>query len=288
MADTKAKIPMRTTVLEKHMNHIGWKTALALLTLGASLTAAGETPGISFSHGDWEIACDNTLTCRMAGYSSEEDAGNGRGYSSILITRAAGPNALLEGKVSLADHGKYERYKPPRVLTFRIDGKSKGELNLREEHDMYPLAPTQTQALLAAARRDRVIRFTGGSKSFMLSGAGVSAVMLKMDEVQGRIGTPGALIRKGNKSEESVPPPPPKPVIRAAKVSDAPYRALSASEATALKPLLIEDGRECLWGNEPTLRPLDEQHVLISVSCPDSAGHAYWVMDGVLKGLQNL
>jgi len=41
-------------------------------------------------------------------------------------------------------------------------------------------------------------------------------VLLKMDEFQGRLDTPGALVRKGNKSESSALPPLPAPEIKAA------------------------------------------------------------------------
>jgi hypothetical protein len=268
------------------MNPAGWKFVLALLALGASFTAAGEAPGISFSHEDWEIVCDNTRTCRMAGYSSE-DTNDDDERGSVLITRAAGPDTPLEGEVTLADYDADED-KPPRVLTLWIDGKSKGKLNLREEETLvYPLTPTQIHALLVAARNDKEVKFEGGTKSFTLSGAGVSAVMLKMDEIQGRIGTPGALIRKGEKAEESVFPPRPLPVIRAASVSNAPPRALTASEKKAAALLsLSSEGEECA-GDEFTLTPLDERHVLISTLCWRAAyneGYGYWVADSALKG----
>jgi hypothetical protein len=269
-----------------------WKSALALLTLGASLAAAGEAPGISFSHEDWEIACDNTRTCRMAGYSSEEDSYGGHG-GSVLITRLAGPDTPLEGKVTLADSDENDEYKPPRVLTLWIDGKSKGKLNFREKEWAYPLTPTQIRALLVAARNDKEVKFEGGTKSFTLSGKGISAVMLKMDEFQGRVGTPGALIRKGEKPEENVLPSLPMPIIWAAKVSNAPPRALTAPEVAALKPLLQTGKREedeCLidhYDEELTLTPLDEGHVLISTLCwraAYNAGYGYWVVDSALRG----
>jgi hypothetical protein len=279
------------------MNRAGWKFALALLTLGASLTATGEEYGIAFSHEDWEIVCDNTRACRMAGYSSEDAEGNARG--SVRIARAAGADTPLRGEVTRADMddgGDLDDW--PRVLTLWIDGKSKGRLNLREKELVYPLTPTQIHALLVAARNDKEVKFEGGSKSFTLSGKGVSAVMLKMDEFQGRIGTPGALIRKGNKPEESVLPPLPMPVIRAAKVGNAPPRALTAPETAALKPLLrqslVNDSecdfnrrREFPGSGEFTLTPLDEGHVLISTLCwiaMYNQGYGYWVMDSALKG----
>ncbi|MDR2689705.1 MAG: DUF1176 domain-containing protein [Azoarcus sp.] len=279
------------------MNYAGWKFVLALLALCASFTAAGEAPGVYFSHEVWEIVCDNTRTCRMAGYCAEGNYDEGCG--SVLITRAAGPDTLLEGELTLADYESI--YEWPHVLTLYIDGKVKGKLNIRENESLYPLTPTQIQALLAAARSDRTIKFEGDSISFTLSGKGVSAVMLKMDEFQGRIGTPGALIRKGEKPEESVLSPLPVPVIRAAKVSNAPPRALTAPEVAALKPLLLQskgknaNEEECEFEDtDPTevsdftLTPLDERHVLISTRCRLYARDetvAFWVMDSALKGI---
>jgi hypothetical protein len=40
-----------------------WRGVLALAVL--SLPALAKT-GVSFSHKDWEVVCDNTLTCRAA------------------------------------------------------------------------------------------------------------------------------------------------------------------------------------------------------------------------------
>jgi invasion protein IalB len=291
----------------KHfMNLMKRRAALTLIALCASVAAASEEQGVSFYHGDWEIECDNTLTCRMAGYCQEEDSGNDeRKCGSVLITRAAGPNAQLEGKVTLADdYTQEEKGEPPRVLTLRIDEKSKGKTqNLQKDHFTYSLTPAQTQALLAAARKDHAIKFEGETSkrktiSFALSGNGISAVMLKMDEVQGRIGTRGALIRKGNKLEESVFAPRHAPVIRAAKASNAPPRPLTAPEMAALKPLLLRStDDECGFNAEEseetefTLTPLDERHVLISALCWFAAynfGAAYWIMDSTLKGQPEL
>jgi hypothetical protein len=67
---------------------------LALILLCTSATAQGEeAAGVYFQHGDWEIACDNTLTFRMADYCAEEDFATG--CASVLITCAAGHDAPL-------------------------------------------------------------------------------------------------------------------------------------------------------------------------------------------------
>jgi hypothetical protein len=263
--------------------------AFLLLAVGATARCE-EAAGVYFQHGDWEIVCDNTLTCRMAGYYPEEN--NDGGYGSVLITRAAGPNAPLEGEVTLADIDG-PAYS---ALTLRINGQSKGKLKNLEDGN-YALSPTQIHALLTAARKDNAVEFMGGegAKAFTLSGKGISAVLLKADEAQGRIGTPGALIRKGDKPEENVFPPRPKPVIRAEKVSKAPPRDLTAPEIAALKPLLLQSVKgKCMFLDELepaaevnfTLTPLDERHVLISTLCWRGASDenfVYWVMDSALR-----
>ncbi len=40
---------------------------IALLASGSTVMAANPR-GLAFTHHDWELACDNTRTCRAAGY----------------------------------------------------------------------------------------------------------------------------------------------------------------------------------------------------------------------------
>jgi hypothetical protein len=260
----------------------------ALLLLCICATARGEeAAGVHFEHGDWEVVCDNTLTCRIAGYSPEKD----EQYGSVLITHAAGPSAPLEGMVRNHYDHRDKPLSPPPALTLWINGVSKGKLAYRKEEFAYLLTQAQIRALLAAAKKDSEIRFEGerDSASFAISGNGITAVLLKADEAQGRIGTPGALIRKGDKSEESVFPPRPAPVIRAAKVSDAPPRNLTAPEIAALKPLLLQDcdATYINTSRDFILTPLDERHALISALCwVDKGGverWGNWVIDNALK-----
>lgn len=139
--------------------------------------------------------------------------------------------------------------------------------------------------------------FKGGPAPFVLSSDGAYAVLLKMDDAQGRIGTPGALTKKGDKPESSVMPPLPAPVIHAAAVSKDKSRPLTTTELAAIKPRLLatlkgDDQCENLQspqangsdmeGDEPAVTPLDAGHVLISSLCWRAAyneGHGYWVTD---------
>ena len=49
-------------------------TALMALTVAPAAHSATPEPrpGVEFEHNDWSLACDNTRTCRAAGYSPEE------------------------------------------------------------------------------------------------------------------------------------------------------------------------------------------------------------------------
>ena len=69
------------------------KGLLALAILSAPLMA--QESGVSFSHEDWEVVCDNTLTCRAAGYSPEEGKGG-----SVLLTRQADAGTSVSGVTS--------------------------------------------------------------------------------------------------------------------------------------------------------------------------------------------
>jgi hypothetical protein len=78
-------------------------TLLAVREMFAALPAlpaiaAAQAP-TTFSHFDWELACDGTLTCRAAGYQP----GATEPGVSVLLTRAAGPDQAVTAQVELAD-----------------------------------------------------------------------------------------------------------------------------------------------------------------------------------------
>ncbi|VTP62305.1 Protein of uncharacterised function (DUF1176) [Serratia rubidaea] len=47
------------------MKNSAFTGLLSMMILSAPALAANS--GVSFSHKDWEVVCDNTLTCRAAG-----------------------------------------------------------------------------------------------------------------------------------------------------------------------------------------------------------------------------
>lgn len=259
-----------------------------------SFPAFAEPNGISFDHKDWEVVCDNTLTCRAAGYSAEEEASG-----SVLITRKAGPNTPVTVDVVLAEMDADETTPQPK-LSLWIDGKSLGDIT-PEDNDTWRLTDEQASRMIEAVKGSGTVEFKGGAKPFVLSDDGAYAVLLKMDDVQRRVGTPGALIKKGTTAEESVAAAIAAPVIQAAAVEEGEDSTLTQAQVAALKPRLLAaltNSDECErlatpqeevneGDNDIILTPLDRRHVVISALCWRGAyneGYGFWVMDKALKG----
>ena len=70
---------------------------LALLPLTAM--AAPSLKGFEKTYQDWDLICDNTGTCNMAGYQEERDGSEHP--VSILFTRSAGEQAPVTAQLAL-------------------------------------------------------------------------------------------------------------------------------------------------------------------------------------------
>ncbi|HEX8602681.1 MAG TPA: DUF1176 domain-containing protein, partial [Pseudoduganella sp.] len=182
----------------------------ALLGACALPALAGAPAGIHFTHHDWEVACDNTRTCRAAGYHAEDED---RLAVSVLLERAAGPGRPVTAKLKI---GTYDEKAPvPKAgsVTMHVDGRPLGQVKIDSNDMTGELSAAQTQALVAAVAGSGAVQWRDGGHSWALSGNGAAAVLLKMDEFQGRLGTPGALLRKGGKAENGVPAALPMPEV---------------------------------------------------------------------------
>lgn len=205
--------------------------AAALLLGALSVGAAGKKEPVSFSHNDWELVCDNTLTCRAAGYQA--DSGEHQ-QVSMLITRVAGPNTALDIQLQIGDDGSAKGPLRFKVGKAALSGLDAGTASFDEG---------QIRAVLPELlKSDDATVTANGGKKWTLSLAGLNAVLLKMDETQGRVGTPGALVRKGAKPESSVLPPVPMPVVNVVKPPKArpgdaalPARIFASLDIAAVK-----------------------------------------------------
>lgn len=242
--------------------------------------AAGAEPaaGVSFTHKDWSLDCDNTGTCRASGYQSDADD---QAPVSVLITRTAGPGAKVDAKVQFGSYGEDSKV-PEGPVALTIGGHSAGTVV-----DSGSLGDAQLASLLKALAGTGNVVFAKGKARWTLSGEGAAAVLVKMDDVQGRIGTPAALVKKGGRPEAAVPGPVKKPVIQAVRVP----ASLKADVSLALKVLAtIKSDDDCQLSkmldvkdpeaSEVELWRLGGGRVLVTASCWRAAyneGSGYWL-----------
>ena len=251
----------------------------ALLALAAGVaSAAGATPGVSFTHKDWSVDCDNTGTCRASGYQRDNDTET----VTVLLTRAAGPGAAISAQLQLGAFSD-DAPKPVGTLRMTVAGHAAGKVD-----DGTEMTPAQVSALLKALTGTGEVVFSDGKTRWRLSGDGAAAVLLKMDDAQGRIGTPGALVKKGTKPEASVPGPVKPPVIQAVRVP-APVEADVPLALKVLASVPKNDDCDMLADLQAAKDPdtsdvnlwrLGGGRVLVSAMCWRAAyntGSGYWI-----------
>jgi len=169
-------------------------TALAL----AGVTASAAHVTIK----DWEVACDNTRACEAVGYQADE---GDSAPVALWLGRAAGANGAVAVKLSVINQD--ETAVGP--LTLRA-----GQLTLGGLTSEAALAPAQIARLLPALLDAAYADVTDGKTRWRLSLAGMKAALLKIDDLQARVGTVTALVKPGNKPASAVLPAVPAPVLR--------------------------------------------------------------------------
>jgi len=175
--------------------------------------------GVEFTNQDWQVVCDNTRTCRLAGYQAEN---NSEFPISVLLIRRAGTNAGVDGKVKLggakesSSKALMQLGNRHRISLF-INGRDYGETKpFSAAAGNAELTPTQVTALLEALTKSSKIELVLRNSRWQLSDKGASAVMLKADEAQGRVGTSSAFINTDGaaKPNSTVLPPKSAPKLR--------------------------------------------------------------------------
>lgn len=184
--------------------------------------------GISFSHQDWEIYCTNTGTCQAAGYS--DDYSNDQTQpASLLLIRKAGAKQAVSAEFALGNF-EQESLSSAKLknIHFYVNGKDLGKVTVdgSDFPIMGKLSTNQVNALLQQAKQKTEIVFKNANVQWRISDAGMTAALLKMDDFQKRIGTVGALIKKGKADESKVLAAQPKLVVKKVKTTDKPYLTL--------------------------------------------------------------
>ena len=188
------------------------KVILLSLLPFTAMAASTSIKGMG-NYQDWDLVCDNTGTCRMAGYQDESSD-----PVSILFTRAAGENAAVEGKFTILPFGEADRdVQVGQDIEIWLNGKSLGKVKHISDDAPDKLTEEQTKALLSGLKKESEIRLTYGKTTLKVSDKGAAAAMLKMDEFQQRLNTPSALIRQG-KEKHAVLAPQAAPKIQVAYI----------------------------------------------------------------------
>lgn len=215
--------------------------AVFLGVVGAPLWALPITE-VEFSHKDWAIQCYDNGTCIA---HTGDDV-------KVELSRQAGPNQAVAGRV-ISRSNEFNGL----AAVLHINGKSAG--TLQPSAGQFLLSASQVTSVLTALKQDHNTALIIGDRRYRLSTAGSNAVLLKMDEFQGRINTTGALIRPGNKDESTVPA---APVVKTAA-------EMAVIDAKALQQL------------RAILENLQQQDPELLLSSLDSALHKLQVSQGI-------
>lgn len=231
-------------------------TCWIVILLGLASNAASAVDG---EYGDWAVACDHTRRCEAAGFQRDGDE-----PVALFLERAAGPDQPASLTLML-DTG---RDNVPDKVTITV-----GQVVL---HDVIPeqgMSHENAARLIPALLKGERAEVQAGTRHWAVSLNGARAALLKMDDSQGRVGTPGALVRKGTKRESSVLPALPVPVLRAARLDRA-----RPGDKRLLAAILKSIGkRDCSRDEERpermerSLDRLSAGKVLVMIQCAQGA-----------------
>jgi hypothetical protein len=226
--------------------------------------------------GQWLVACDNVGDCEAIGFDETEVS------LAMHIYRDAGPN----GDISIDIMGGGSQ----PLDQFIVDGKKvalSSQAWSSSRDDGYKISSKSKDTalkLIASIRNaERIGFFNSNTAENSLSLKGLSAALLLIDEVQGRLQTQQAFIRKGNKAEASVPPPRPLPKLVAAAFRS---KALTEAEAKRIAdtirkqqaPFLLKETCDTFEkdDNSDEVNLLSASEVIAFIECTRGAYQSYF------------
>lgn len=230
---------------------------LPLLLLPAVTWAAEEVP-LYKDIKNWVVVCDNTRHCTAI--SAEEDQEHAP--LSLRIDRDAGPQGVVQ--ISIAMNGAVTEQplldgKPLKATLQRGSG---------DDADNWVASGPQALALIDELRNGARLTMNNKDDEGSTSLDGFTASLLLVDAVQERVGSQGALLKRGNKPDSSVPAAPLAPQL-------PPFvkaRALSEAEQKRIGDAVVKATRED-WDAEHdadenpsvSVDPLNESTVLVII-----------------------
>ena len=262
---------------------------LLLLSLLPLTAMATPIKGFFEIYQDWDLICDNTGTCNMAGYQEERDGSEHP--VSILFTRSAGEQAPVTAQLALLPDELSNK-----TAEIILNGQSLGAIQNISEEGIVKLSEKQTTELLTALKGNASIEVVFGEFKEKVSDKGAAAAMLKMDEFQQRLNTPSALIRQG-KEKHAVLAPKAESKIDAVSVNNRKTIELKRGEKQFNHVLALlrkaHDGcvDEDLESQDITLYPLTQNKVLAEALCARAAyqyTNYYAVLDDKLSKVEQV
>ena len=214
---------------------------------GPSAGPASSLPSESRAFRDWRAVCDNTNECVAFGPASD-----GTGW--IRVAASPGP----EGRLTVALGVWGDTSASPNAVTFNIDGRS-WIARPEQGSDDFRVAARDVPAVIAALGAGSTMTI-GTAEPTAISLSGAAAALLWIDERQGRLGTPAALVRRGSRPASAIPAPPLAPVVTPAPaISQAGFGESGQTLPAALEAL-------------PAVR-----------ACREETGHSDWIQKEVMS-----
>lgn len=181
----------------------------AAVATGQGATPASTARSESRQFRDWRAVCDNVNDCVAFGSASE-----GTGW--VRVASAPGPDGKRTVSVGFWPSSGDGLTGP---ITLTLDGRRHVAAPVGGDHEPVGVAeiPGDSAVVVASAMAaGQTLTLAGGGETVPMSLSGASAAMLWIDERQGRLDTPTALVRKGARPASSVPGPAPAPQVVAA------------------------------------------------------------------------
>lgn len=235
-------------------------TAAMLALVGSKVFAAPPAAPVYREFKDWIVDCDNQRTCiAKSAVEDESDA------ATLKFRRTAGTAGTLTA--SIASDSAID------TASFRLDGKPLvAGLHWIDDADIggYRLGNDESLALARGFAAGSVLQLSGDKIESPVSMRGLSAALLFIDDVQGRVGNQTALLHVGTGAASVVPAAPALPVLRAAPVppplpaAQAFAHAVRMSHAALLEQHCDPDLRDF---SGDAAEPLTADDALVLLTC---------------------
>ena len=163
------------------------RTALIVFLSAFSVSVfAQDNEGLRFTHKDWSLVCENVQLCHATGRMK------GSNTASVMLTRKT--DAAGQASVSLIFSDTHASDNSPQLT---LGGQAAGMLT-REENGQFAFTASQVSGALQALLHDKQIQIAQPDQAADLSGEGINAVLLKMDDFQGLLDTPAAFVPRAD------------------------------------------------------------------------------------------